>query len=61
VNDPVEITFTVPPAGEKPSEYRRVLLETIRDALAHAHFDGQLDAARAEECYRALPIEEPRA
>jgi len=56
----VQITFIVPPAGESPSEFRRALLENVRAAIAHAHLDGKLDAARAEECYRALPVAEPR-
>jgi len=56
----VEITFMVPAAGEKPSGFRGALLEGIRDAIAHAYFDGRLDADRTEECFRALPIEEAR-
>jgi hypothetical protein len=56
----VEITFIVPPAGESPPEFRRTVQERIRDAFAHAHFDGKLDAARAEECYRAVPVEDPK-
>jgi hypothetical protein len=54
----VQITFAVPRAGENPIEFRRAVQERIRDAFAHAHFDGKLDAARAEECYRAIPVED---
>jgi hypothetical protein len=60
VTEPV-ITFNVPPLGDKPSEFRRAVQENIHDAIAHAHFDGRLDAARAEECFRAIPVHEATA
>jgi hypothetical protein len=56
----VRIIVALPPAGKSPSKFRRYFLKAIRDAIAHAHLEGRFDAARAEECYRALPLEEPR-
>jgi hypothetical protein len=56
----VAILFWVPVPGDRPSEFRRAFLIAIRDAIAKARFAGKLDGARAEECFRALPIEEPR-
>ncbi len=58
MSDAIEITFVVPPAGEKPSIFRRNVRERIRDAVAHAHLDGRIDSARAEEIYRAVPVGE---
>jgi hypothetical protein len=56
----VRLTITVPAAGDNPSEFRRRFVEAIRDAAAHLHFDGQLDAGVVEEIFRALPLEEAR-
>jgi hypothetical protein len=56
----VQITFAVPPAGDQPSEFRRALIESIRNAIAAAAMAGTLDMARADEAFRALPLDEPR-
>jgi hypothetical protein len=53
-DDPVEIRFIVPPAGEQPSEFRRAIIQSIRDAIAAAAMSGALDMARADEGFRAL-------
>jgi hypothetical protein len=53
------IPFNMPAAGEKPSEFRRALISAIRDAIAAAHFAGDVDSARAEESFRALVVEDP--
>jgi hypothetical protein len=54
------ITFTVPQAGSHPSEFRREFFTALRDAIAVAAMAGRLDFARADECFRALSIQEPR-
>jgi hypothetical protein len=54
------LAITVPELGERPSEFRAKFIEAIRDAAAHAHFDGLLAAVVVEEIFRALPVEEPR-
>jgi len=56
----VVLTITVPEPGERPSEFRAEFIEAIRDAAAHAHFDGLLAAEVVEEIYRAIPVVEPR-
>jgi hypothetical protein len=56
----VQITFAMPPAGDKPSEYRHELVARIRDAIAAKAMAGELDMALADEAFRALPLEAPR-
>jgi len=51
------ISFVVPPAGEKPSEFRRAFVLAIRIAAYESHFDGQISSEILEEIIRALPLE----
>jgi hypothetical protein len=55
-SEPV-ITFVVPPAGEKPSEFRRNFVQAIRDASSELHSKGQIGTELLEEIIRALPLE----
>jgi hypothetical protein len=59
-DEPVSITFVMPPAGNKPSEFRRALIVAIRAAIGAAHHAGELDAPRAVESFRVLAVEELR-
>jgi hypothetical protein len=54
----VSVIFSVPASGERPTAFRRALVTAVRDAIATAAMAGRLDTARAEEAFRALPIEE---
>jgi hypothetical protein len=54
------LTFQIPPAGDSPFKFRRAFLTAIRDAIAKAQIAGDIDAPLAVECFRALPMAEPR-
>jgi hypothetical protein len=56
--DPIYLTFLVPREGKSPSEFRRAVQANIRETVARSYFDGKLDAARADEIYRAVPVED---
>ncbi len=56
----VTLSITLPPAGDKPSEFRRAFIQAVRDAATQAAIEGRIDFAIAEEVVRALPVEELR-
>ena len=57
IEDPADVTFTVPRAMRDASEFRREVQENIRVAVMQAYLDGKLDSDRVDELYRAVQIE----
>jgi hypothetical protein len=55
----MEITFTIPPPADSPFLFRRAFLEAIRSAISEAQILGEIDAAMALECFKALPVPPP--
>jgi hypothetical protein len=51
-----KITFELPAAGDSPFIFRRRFLGAIRDAIAHAQINGEVDAEIAVECFKSLPM-----
>jgi hypothetical protein len=53
----VSFTFEMPPAADSQFLFRRAFLAAIRKAISEAHIRGEISAAIAVECNRALPAE----
>ena len=53
------IAFEIPPSAESPFIFRREFLAAIRASVGKAQIRGEISAAIAVECNRALP--EPTA
>lgn len=53
------IRFEIPPPSDQPFLFQRAFLHAIRKAIGEAHIAGEIDAATAVACNRALPAETP--
>jgi hypothetical protein len=51
----ITVEIIIPPRGADPFQFRREFLRRIRAAVGQAQIDGELDAAIAVECFKALP------
>jgi hypothetical protein len=49
------LTVPIPHPGTLPSRFRREFIFSIKRSILEAFRSGSLDAAIAEECWRALP------
>jgi hypothetical protein len=49
------IAVEIPPAPENAFLFRRAFLGAIRKAIGDAQIAGDIDAATAVECFKALP------
>lgn len=49
------ITVEIPACADTAFLFRRAFLGAIRKAIGHAQISGDIDAAIAVECFKALP------
>jgi hypothetical protein len=53
------ITFEIPPRSDQPYLFRRDFVNAIRTAIGKAQIEGEIDAALAVECLKALLVASP--